>query len=403
MALEGLRGLCALLVFYGHATSPIPCLDPVYSPPEQLWWLDAGSVAVLIFFVLSGYVIGLTVESPWSAPAVGGYLERRLLRLVPVNTAAVLISWALAPRISAGTVLGNLAFLENSNPYLFGWRMPGMANNPSLWTLNFEMFYYLVFVAIWRLAPRAGWLLCSLAVAVLGAVVVPGFPQFVSCYAAGALYWFAGLSVAWLAPKDAGTGNWPSALLVAVVMWPLAPFWAFSSAWHLNDLSIPALSLRRMDILPVCLWLLLVLTGRARRWHARLAVACLLVASAGLAMRFATGDFGDLGEGSFAAYAAAIALAWLLVKWKPAPTFLVRLAPVGAVSFGLYALSLALQFGILGQPDLPRGTPWSYALRFALLTALSFGIAWLLELRLQPELRRMLTRRRPAGGQPQRA
>lgn len=403
LALEGLRGLCALLVFYGHATSRVPSLDPVYSPPAPFWWLDAGSVAVLIFFVLSGYVIGLTVRAPFSAPAAGGYLGRRLLRLVPVNTAAVLVSWALAPRIPAGTVLGNLAFLENSNPYFLGWRMPVMANNPSLWTLNFEMLYYLMFTAVWRLAPRAGWLLCSLAVAVSGAVVLPAFPQFVSCYASGALYWFAGLSIAWLAPRDAGAGNWPSALLVAVVMWPLAPFWAFSASWRLHDLSILPLSLRRMDILPVCLWLLLVLTGRGRRWQARLAVACLLIASAGLVMRFATGDFGDLGGGAFAAFAAVVGLAWLLVGWRPEPALLVRLAPVGTLSYGLYAVSLALQFGILVQPGMPRGTPLSYALRFALLGALSFGIAWLLELKLQPEVRRRLTRRSPAGGQPQRA
>ncbi len=403
LALEGLRGLCALAVFYGHATSPIPCLDPVYSPPEQFWWLDAGSVAVLIFFVLSGYVIGLTVKTSFSVPAARGYLGRRLLRLVPVNTAAVLISWALAPRNPALTALGNLGFLENYNPYFFGWRMPVMANNPSLWTLNFEMFYYLMFMAIWRLAPRARWLFCCLAVGALGVVVLPSFPQIISCYAGGALYWFAGLAIAWLAPKDTGYGNWPSALLVAAVIWPLAPFWTFFSSWHFNDLSVPPLSLRRLEILPVSLWLLLVLSGRARRWHQPLAVASLVVVTTALVVRFSRRDFGDVGENAFVAYAVAIGLAWALLKWKPEPSVLVRLAPVGLVSFGLYAVSLALQFGILGQPELPRGTPWSYALRLALLVLLSFGIAWMLERRLQPELRRRLMGRRPAGGPPQKA
>jgi peptidoglycan/LPS O-acetylase OafA/YrhL len=73
------------------------------------------------------------------------------------------------------------------------------------------------------------------------------------------------------------------------------------------------------------------------------------------------------------------------------------LAPIGLVSFGLYAVSLALQFGILAQPGLPRGTGWSYSLRFGLLVALSFGIAWILELKLQPELRRRFTRLRAVG------
>jgi hypothetical protein len=127
------------------------------------------------------------------------------------------------------------------------------------------------------------------------------------------------------------------------------------------------------------------------------------VASLALVVRFATGDFGDIGEGAFPAYAIAIGLAWILVKWKPEPSILVRMAPVGLVSYGLYAVSLALQFGVLGQPDLPRGTAWSYLLRFALLTALSFGLAWVLELRLQPRLRRTFMRGRPAGARPRTA
>jgi peptidoglycan/LPS O-acetylase OafA/YrhL len=399
LALEGLRGLCALTVFYGHAIAPIPCLDPAYSPPAPLWWFDMASVAVLIFFVLSGYVIGLTVKTPFSQPEARGYLGRRLLRLVPVNTAAVLIAWALAPRTQAATVLGNLAILENYNPYLLGWRVPVMLNNASLWTLNFEMFYYLMFLAIWRLAPRAGRLFCLLALVTVGAVVLRSFPQFISCYACGGLYWFAGLSIAWLAPRDTGYGNWPSALLVAAVMWPLAPFWKFFYALHLPDLSILPLSLNRLDILPVALWLLLVLTGRARKWHLRLALISLSIATLGLIGRFATGDFADIGEKAFVAYAFAIGLAWILVRWKPEPLFLIRLAPVGLISFGLYAVSLALQFGMLAQPQLPRGTGWSYSLRFGLLIVLSFGIAWILELKLQPELRRRFIR--PARPAPQ--
>ena len=403
LALEGLRGLCALTVFYGHAIAPVPCLDPGYSPPAPFWWFDMSSEAVLIFFVLSGYVIGLTVRSPFAGPAVRGYLARRLLRLAPVNTAAVLVSWALAPRTGFGTVLGNLAILENYNPYLFGWRVPVMLNNAALWTLNCELFYYLMFLAIWRLAPRAGWLLCALAVLTVAGVGLPGFPAFVSCYACGALYWVAGLAIAWVAPADARRGSWPSALLVAAVMWPLAPTWAFTGSLHFTDLPVLPLSLRRLDLLPVSVWLILAVTGRAPRWHRPLAGLSLAVASAGLVARFASGDFGDIGRGAFVAYAGAVALAWLLAGWKPEPSALARAAPLGSVSFGLYAVSLALQYGVLAQPLLPSGTAWSYCLRFALLAVLAFGSAWLLERRLQPALRRRFIGRRPAVAPPRTA
>jgi hypothetical protein len=393
LALEGMRGLCALLVMYGHAFAPIPVLDRVYSPPDPFSWLEMARIAVLFFFVLSGYVIGLTVRTEFTAPAARGYLGRRLLRLVPVNTAAVLIAWALAPRTGLGTVLGNLGFLQNYNPYFFGWRVPIMANDASLWTLNFELFYYLLFLAVWRYAPRAGLLIILLAAGSVGAAVCAGFPQFLSCYAVGALYWFAGLAVAWLGSRGSGHGNWPSALLVAAVMWPLDPLGKLFAARNLTDYGIPSVSLQRLDLLPVCLWLLLAISGRAPRWHRPLTVACLLWASLAWVLRYATRDFGDKSQGAYYAYFAAIFLAWMWSKWKPEPVLLAKLAPVGLVSFGLYAVSLALQFGILTWPSLPMGSAWTYALRLAILVGLSFAIAWLLERRLQPALRRRL---RPA-------
>jgi peptidoglycan/LPS O-acetylase OafA/YrhL len=400
MALEGLRGLCALLVLYGHAFAPIPCLDPVYSPPDFFSWLDEARPSVLFFFVLSGYVIGLTVKAGFTGPAVQAYAGRRLLRLVPVNTVAVLMSWALAPRTAAGTVLGNLGFLQNYNPYFFGWKVPIMANDASLWTLNFEVFYYLVFLAVWRYAPRMGVFLGLLGLAAATAAFQV-FPAFLSCYVIGALYWFAGLCVAWLGPRPSGPGNWPSALLVTGILWPVASLEVLLHRVNFPELSVPPLALKRLDLLAACLWLLLAATGRSPRWQRRLGLLCLTLASTALADRFLTGDFGERGRGAFLVYACALVLGWVLFDWRPRPTLLARLAPTGGVSFGIYAVSLALQFGILFQPSLPRGTPWSFALRLALVVGLSTAIAWMLEHRLQPVLRRRFIGPRPAAAQPQ--
>jgi peptidoglycan/LPS O-acetylase OafA/YrhL len=390
LPLEGMRGLCAFLVMYNHAFAPIPVLDPVYSPPDAFSWLEVARVAVLFFFVLSGYVIGLTVRTDFSGGAARGYLGRRLLRLVPINVAAVLISWALAPRTSVGTVAGNLAFLQNYNPYFFGWRVPIMANNASLWTLNFELLYYILFLAVWRLAPRLGSLAIGLTAVAVSAAILPGIREFLSCYAVGALYWFAGLTVAWLGLRGTRRGNWPSALLIAAVMWPLDPIGKLFSAFHFNDYSVPPVSLQRLDLLAVCLWLLLAITGRSPRWLGRLTLACLVWASIAWVARVATHDFGDKSAAAYIAYAAAILAAWVLARWKPDPAGLSALAPLGLVSFGLYSVSLAIQFGILSWRSLPSGSAATFSLRLAILLGLSLSIAWLLERRLQPALRRRI-------------
>ncbi len=389
VALEGMRGLCAFLVLYGHAFAPLPVLDPVYSPPEFMSWLDEARPSVLFFFVLSGYVIGLSVKSGFSGPAVRAYGSRRLLRLVPVNTAAVLIAWALRPRTAATTVLGNLGFLQNYNPYILGWRVPIMDNDASLWTLNFEVFYYLAFLAVWRASPRLG-VLVALGLLGTAAAALPVTPAFLACYLVGALYWFAGLCVAWLGPRPEGPGNWPSALLVTGTLWPLASLDVLLGGVSFPELGVPPLALKRLDLLVSCLWLLLAVTGRSPRWQRRLGLLCLALASAAVAGRLLSGAYGEHGPGALVAYACALALGWALIGWRPEPAPLARLAPLGGVSFGVYAVSLAIQFSLLFQPNLPRGTPWSFALRLALVVGLSTAIAWVLEHRLQPALRRRL-------------
>jgi len=308
-ALEGLRGICACLVLYAHMTIPHPRLDPGYAPSEKFWWFNLGSVAVLFFFVLSGYVIGLNVRARFSGSEARGYLGRRLLRLVPINTAAVLVGWMFFTQLAPATVLGNLFFLQNYKAYPFGHYVEVMPDNLNLWSLNFEALYYLAFLAIWWTAPRTGWVLCLLGGVAAAAALVPGDHVMASGYAYGAMYWLAGLSVAWLATKTGRPGNWPSAMLVILIMWPLAPL---SHALFLAHVpapegSLPVPALHRLDLLPPLVWLLLAVTGRAAVWQARVAIFCLVWASVGLAWGFHSGDIADAG--AMACYTAAIVLA----------------------------------------------------------------------------------------------
>ena len=104
VALDGLRGLAALVVVLHHSLLALPQLaDPYRSgrpPAEGVWaWLVytplhafwQGSAAVYLFFVLSGYVLTLPALRPsfcWSS-----YLPSRLVRLYLPTAAA--LAWAL--------------------------------------------------------------------------------------------------------------------------------------------------------------------------------------------------------------------------------------------------------------------------------------------------------------------
>jgi peptidoglycan/LPS O-acetylase OafA/YrhL len=374
-------------VLYAHATIPFARLDPGYAPSPRFWWFNLGSAAVLFFFVLSGYVIGLTVREPFSGAEARGYARRRLLRLVPVNTAAVLLGFALFPATAIGTVLGNLAFLQNFKAYALGWHVDVLPDNLNLWSLNFEALYYIAFLAIWRMAPRLGRaMLLTCAVAAL--VALPGDHVLASSYAFGALFWIAGLAAAWLAPREAGPGSWPSAMLAILVVWQLAPLQGMLSLANVPDAvgPLPIPSLQRVEMLPYMVWLLLAVTGRSPLGQRRLARGCLAWVTAALGVDLIRGGAGE--PGAMACYAAALALSWALLRWRPGPGALERFAPVGGISYGIYAVAFPLEFGVLRAGWLPSGSAWSYALRAAVLVGTTFGLAWVLDRRMQPAIKR---------------
>jgi exopolysaccharide production protein ExoZ len=153
-ALDGLRGFAVLLVFCVHAASnaAYAFLDPNFSTfrslssngERLLFWIYRSHHGVLLFFVLSGFLIGRM----WWPKAVMPYpifAWRRMLRIYPAFLVAFAVSlvfsytsgdWHLPdwPR-----VIGNLLFL-NGLPGI-----PMMPFNPVTWSLFYEMVFYLTF------------------------------------------------------------------------------------------------------------------------------------------------------------------------------------------------------------------------------------------------------------------
>lgn len=390
-ALDGLRGLCAYLVLYAHAFTPEPALDPIYAPSPVFWWFDLGTAAVLIFFVLSGYVIGVSTGGEATPAAVKGYLGRRAWRLIPINTCAVLLSWALWHRQSIRAVFGNLVFLENWAPYPILGEWPLLRNNQSLWTLNFEVVYYLAFILVWRFAPSL-----RLMLGIAGGLVILGaagqtMPVVFSAYAAGAFFWFAGLAVAWhLPPSPALPGgerrtNWLAACAGVHVVWMLAPLRTLFDAFHWHSPSFSAaVSPQRFDFLLAATWLLLAVTGRAPGLHRRLGAICLTLASAAWLARWAGGQRQpfDVATG------LALIAGWWLLPRTFSLAAMRRLAALGGISFAVYAIGLPCQFSLrLALPSF-AGSEATFALRVIVLFALVTGTAWLLERRFCPWLKR---------------
>lgn len=94
--LDALRGVAAFAVVLHHALLALPAQDPL---PAAIHLFTVGRVvelgrpAVVLFFVLSGFVLTLCLEP--ARDTFVGFAARRALRLLPPYWAAILVSFAL--------------------------------------------------------------------------------------------------------------------------------------------------------------------------------------------------------------------------------------------------------------------------------------------------------------------
>jgi peptidoglycan/LPS O-acetylase OafA/YrhL len=254
-SLDGLRGVAALIVVFHHCLLALPAAANLTAIPAvgtPIWWLEftplklltAGNEAVLIFFVLSGFVLALPVLRSRSYDWVGYYFRRTLRLYLPVVAsiafAAVLI-YAHPQRSGNGSSWVDTYSVKSPDWGLFLRALdifePANAVNNPLWTLRWEMIFSLslplfVFGAV---LVRKRWvpvLLGAIVLVTLGTLKDVSFLLYLPVFFCGAvlavnadrlLEWSTrirgrrGVSFAWLGLLLGG-----ATLLIA--HWLLQPF-----------------------------------------------------------------------------------------------------------------------------------------------------------------------------------
>jgi peptidoglycan/LPS O-acetylase OafA/YrhL len=206
--LDALRGGAALAVALHHASY-------VYLPSVRVWlkeWFDPGLFGVLVFFLVSGYIVPASLERRGS---VRGFWIGRFFRIYPLFAVTCLL--AILPFLLG--VLGLRAGLEQYSPatavLAHLTMLQDLLDVPNamnvLWTLSYEMAFYLLIVALFvvgghrRSAPAA----VVLTVVALVAVTLTATGLLTGAYAPAALL-----------SRTAGTGPvvgvTVAALLVAI-------------------------------------------------------------------------------------------------------------------------------------------------------------------------------------------
>jgi peptidoglycan/LPS O-acetylase OafA/YrhL len=152
LALDGVRGLAALSVALGHCLLIVAGME-VWSktafdfpamPAQEiagrlLHLLFPGNGAVMVFFVLSGYVLWGSFARKQSTVADSpDYIVARLFRLLPLVMVTTLLYW-LVTFPSPGELIANMILLSTSM-------------NKVLWSLQVEMIGSMVIFIAWLAA-----------------------------------------------------------------------------------------------------------------------------------------------------------------------------------------------------------------------------------------------------------
>jgi peptidoglycan/LPS O-acetylase OafA/YrhL len=399
MGIEGVRGVAAFYValshvFYADLLTPQFQLNPLVTN------LQAGHAGVLIFFVLSGYVISWTNTGAFTRRAARGYLKRRIVRLFPIYLVAMMITvfviWICKMPEPPRVIIGSFLCLQNFNGYFGPPINPPRVNN-ALWSLNYELLYYLLFLLLWRYRPRLFWIFVpALFAGILCWLAPAAMPLFIASYCCGWIFWAAGW---WLSsqPKEDGASQ-PSApvatwLLLILANHNINGIARISNALHIYSQDAGMVNIADLGTLPAILLVIAAVTRRElpfRRWIVFSAWAVCLIPIAGMLW---TGKLAT--HASWVVGAGSVVLAALLGSWR-SERWLRPFAWFGSISYAFYVVHYPLMYLVRIAP-FSGVTLTGFVERLVLWSAVTLGFSWYLEKSLQPRIKAHFF---PTGGGP---
>jgi peptidoglycan/LPS O-acetylase OafA/YrhL len=183
-----LRLLAAWLVLFSHSY-PLGGW-PNKEPLATTLGIDTfGGIGVAIFFVLSGYLVTLSLER---SASIVTFVRHRAVRIYPALLVSVfLCAFILGPLVTKLNVLDYFSsgetwrYLKTAGALKIQYALPGVftetpvknAVNGSLWSLPYELRCYLALVILWLLPFSLRWkTLASLSFLAMVVLLRPSVP-----------------------------------------------------------------------------------------------------------------------------------------------------------------------------------------------------------------------------------
>ena len=238
--LEAVRGLAAFYVFLHHF---------VHLNEDLIFlrkYFIFGQLAVLTFFVLSGFVIYYASIGRKPALRFRDFFVHRFRRIYPPFLLALALGWVVRS-IAIGEVadpnwdqlLGNLFMLQDKN-IVGSWFSPYLGNSP-LWSLSYEWWFYMMFFGLHLLTRKRPQQqkFIALGLSILGFISFQIAPNPISLFLGYFILWWSGLELAREYLED-NTLTWRRQAIsiasvgLAGICWGIPAFIAYRSGLAIN-------------------------------------------------------------------------------------------------------------------------------------------------------------------------
>ncbi len=228
--IDALRGIAALLVLWLHVANSFRVAS-VETATHAHWLndfvseIDIGRIGVVVFFLISGFVIPFSIK-PRSGAPVAGFAIRRVFRIYPaywlsVPLAGLVFYWLPGYPFSARDVLVNLTLLQD---------VVGVPPAEGLyWTLLVELVFYALCIGLLLtrslfVARRIALLCLALTLAHVAAMFLLWLKH--PLIGAGAAFWLVNLAVMlWGTLYRLATTAPTRDRFVSIALWSLAAFY----------------------------------------------------------------------------------------------------------------------------------------------------------------------------------
>jgi peptidoglycan/LPS O-acetylase OafA/YrhL len=189
--LEALRGLASVYVAAGHWALSIDKSTNVLNT-----FLRFGQEAVILFFLLSGFVIFISYSNG-SDKSLKTYFIKRARRIYFPLICAFIISIVIVPSFSLKELVGNILMLQDFSSAKPGVAVTPFQGNSPLWSLSYEWTFYLLFPFLFPVLQNNKNRVHYIGIfSVVNLIIYILFPNHIFLVLAYFIVWWSGLELA---------------------------------------------------------------------------------------------------------------------------------------------------------------------------------------------------------------